>query len=311
MAVAPSHALIIGHGDSTGSDYIANDSVWTLRLRDAPWVNSGGTENSLGPTAFWPGFHTANSRGLEAMSFQVKDGVPWLFLVGTYDFQSRWAANSSWWVPRHAGGRPGDLFIWYGADKPLGNDISRTLSRHVDNSVYNYAYAASVGELVANGRLTVYDLNDDTLLQTVWTDSFSSIPWRVRPLKKGRSVDAVFATAAGYYKNLTPAQVSSITGDDYLFLNDGTSLAYAMGHRKSKPKGANKYNVLGIDLSFLKGNTAPEDPIWFSFTNERGDEVLRGSITGGLAVPDSGVTLALLSVSAILLTLAGRSSLRS
>lgn len=242
---------------------------------------------------------------LDGMSFQVQNGTPWLYLVGGYDFQNKGAIDSVYGPNRYGGGSPGDLFIWYGdgtAPKNKGLHTPGTLG----NAGLGYAYAVAISDLITDGHLTVYDLNEDTLIDLTRGDGPFWNAWRVKPLKRNLPVDAAFVTPAEYYVGQTPAQVSEITGDDYSNLDIGFSLASAKNVRKSKPRSNTKFNVLGIDLSFLFGKTRSDDTIWFEFTNQRGEPVLVGSMQGGFPVADGGLTVALLGFSLFILRVAHR-----
>ncbi|MDH7503961.1 MAG: hypothetical protein QHJ82_14795 [Verrucomicrobiota bacterium] len=242
---------------------------------------------------------------LDGMSFQVKNGTPWLFLVGGYDFQNKGAIDSVYGPNRYGGGKPGDLFIWYGqgtAPKNKGLHTPGTLG----NAGLGYAYAVAIGDLITGGNLTVYDLNEDTLIDLTRGDGPFRDPWRVKPLKRNLAVDAAFFTLAEYYVGLTSGQVSEITGDEYPHVDTGFSLARAVDLRKSKHRQTRKFNVLGIDLSFLFRGTNPDDTIWFEFTNQRGEPVLAGSMPAGLPVADGGFAVALLGFSLFVLRVVRR-----
>ncbi|MGC8989149.1 MAG: hypothetical protein ACP5MD_03410 [Verrucomicrobiia bacterium] len=242
---------------------------------------------------------------LDGMSFQVKNSTPWLFLVGGYDFQNKGAIDSVYGPNRYGGGKPGDLFIWYGdgaAPKNKGLHTPGTLG----NAGLGYAYAVAISDLITGGNLTVYDLNEDTLIDLTRGDGPFWNPWRVKPLKRNLPVDAAFLTPAEYYVGLTSEQVTEITGDHYPDVDTGFSLARVGDLRKSKHRQTREFNVLGIDLSFLFGKTTPDDTIWFEFTNQRGEPVLAGSMLGGLPVADGGFTVALLGFSLFVLRVARR-----
>jgi hypothetical protein len=158
---------------------------------------------------------------LDGMSFQVKNGTPWLFLVGGYDFQNKGAIDSVYGPNRYGGGKPGDLFIWYGqgtAPKNKGLHTPGTLG----NAGLGYAYAVAIGDLITGGNLTVYDLNEDTLIDLTRGDGPFRDPWRVKPLTRNLAVDAAFVTLAEYYVGLTSGQVSEITGDEYPHVDTGS-----------------------------------------------------------------------------------------
>lgn len=294
------HALNITVSDPGQSQTFstASSSVW--QTSDASWPKPAqsyelGESWSVGGP-IWQ---------LEGMSFQVKNGTPWLFLIGGYDFQNRGAIDSVYGPNRYGGGSPGDLFIWRGDGNALAHKGLHSQSAH-GNAGLDYAYAVAISDLITDGHLTVYDLNEDTLIDFTRGGGDFLNPWRVKPLKRNLPVDATFVTPAEYYVGQTPAQVSEITGDDYSNLDIGFSLASAKNVRKSKPRPNTKFNVLGIDLSFLFGRTRSDDTIWFEFTNQRGEPVLVGAMQGGFPVADGGLTVALLGFSLFVLRVAHR-----
>lgn len=272
------------------------------------WQVSNATGPEAAQSDLFGGSSPVRSRilQLEGMSFQIKNGTPWLFLVGEYDFQNKGGIDSVYGPNRYGGGKPGDLFIWYNSGSAHVNKGLNTPGA-VGNVGLDWAYAVSISELITGGNLPVYDLNEDTLIDVTRGDGPSWNPWRVKPLKKRIVADETFLTPAEYYVRQTSAEASQITGEDYTNLDTGFALASAKHRGKSKSGANSTFNILAIDLSFLSGKTTSADTIWFQFTNQRGEPVLVGAMPGGLPVADGGLTVALLGFSLFVLT---RKSLR-
>lgn len=295
-------AAYIGHAvNITVSD--ASKSLPGRAVSSSVWQVS----NSTWPEVTQPEMHGGPSSvgnrlwQLEAMTFQIKNGTPWLFLVGGYDFQNKGAVNSVYGPNLYGGGKPGDLFIWYSSGTAHANHGLDTAGA-VGNAGLDYAYAVSISDFITGGNLTVYDLNEDTLIDPTRGDGPYWNPWRVKPLKKGVVVDENFVTPAEYYVGQTSAEASQITGEDYTNRDTGFGLASSKHRHKSKGGANSTFNVLAIDLSFLSEKTTSADAIWFQFTNQRGEPVLVGAMPGGLPVADGGLTAALLGFSFFVLT---------
>ena len=288
------HALNITVSNPDTIQHVSSASSSSWQGSDAIWPEStqryAFRESSSASSRIWQ---------LEGISFQIKNGTPWLFLVGGYDFQNKGGIDSVYGPNRYDGGKPGDLFIWYNSGSTHGNKGLDTPGA-VGNAGRDWAYAVSISELITGGNLTVYDLNQDTLIDVTGGDGPLWNPWRVKPLKKRVVVDQTFLTPAEYYVRQTSAQASQITGDDYTDFDTGFALASGKHRGKSKSRANSTFNILAIDLSFLSGKTTSDDTIWFQFTNQRGEPVLLGAMPGGLPVADGGLTAALLGLSLFL-----------
>lgn len=202
-----------------------------------------------------------------------------LIMIGGFDF----AAG-------YGGYAPGDLFIKIGG--PAGFTPTAPSTQVPNGGNYDYNFAVRLSKAVS-GAVDVVDLNAASLMNTIAFDGLGSNPWTW-----ASGQDSLGATIASYHAGLTADEVATQFG-----------IAGLLGDNGSNPSGlpvSDLHNVVVVDLGFL-GNVAANVPVEFSYTMECGNDMLKGSYSGGFTlVPDGGFTLGLLGLGLGGMALAGR-----
>lgn len=207
------------------------------------------------------GHSTVAGQAWDTEAFFVDVAANKLFIVGGYDF-----------LNGLTNGRPGDLFIKVGGEKPTGDPT--TYSGSVTNSLYDYTYAIDLSVSNYSGApaiytpaasfgltANVYTLTSSSVLLTTSVDPLGSNPWK---FDNSQQTATPGATAISY----TTTAGNMVLGENF---------------------AGSWHNVLEIDLTFM-GDVLGTTPVWFSYTMECGNDSLKGY------VPDGGMTALLIAM---------------
>lgn len=242
-------------------------------------AGAGGEDNEV---EYWGPGSTYIIKGqmwdLEAFAVNDNNGLPGLYMIGGYNFQS---GNS--------GGLPGDLFIKVGGTDPGYLPLSGggTLA---NGGNYDYTYAVRLG---ANNVATVYALGDETLVRLVDHSNLGSNPWKYESGALG-SINTTWSMTS-YTKGDANIPVSGLLSDT----SDGSDNPHYAHITVS-----DTHYVVDLDMSWL--DVLPDVPVYFDYTMQCGNDAMRGSFEGGFKTPDGGVTLALLGFGLGAMSLVGR-----
>ncbi len=247
-------------------------SVYTSKL----WGFNGGPYGT-GAEDNETEYNSTRSQAWDLEAYSIIGST--LYMIGGYDFES--GIGSS--------GRPGDLFIKIGG--AAGYTPTGSASTVKNGDYYDYNYAVRLTGSLAGSSVNVQPLLGSSRLKTVDNDYMGSNPWKY--YGSGTTPDPnTFATEIVYYEDLTATQVGDLTGV--------TDLRGDSGWHPNQ-----SHNVLAIDLGFLSDISAGTE-VYFSYTMECGNDMMKGSYDGGFRTPDGGATLMLLGMCLSALGVAAR-----
>lgn len=221
---------------------------------------------------------------LETFALNTDSGQK-LYIIGGYDFSNGQNAGSTLYTP-------GDLFINRTSDFISEFEPTANTGTILNGDYHNYDWALDLSEGGwsdgESANVGVWELDANTVLETVSNDFLESNPWRVQePLAHA------FNTTVTYHANKTAAEVALLTG------GVGGSLLGENGNGL----GSEHY-VLEIDLGFVHAPLGATTTL--HYTMECGNDSLKGEVTGGFHVPDGGMTLSLFGLGLAGLALMGR-----
>lgn len=256
-------------------------------------------EVEVGPS-YSPLVYQGQKWDLEAFALtdQPKNGAArQLFVIGGFDFENG-----------EVNGAPGDLFIKIGGNaayNPTGGSpgiVKNGVAATGYSTPYDFDYVVRLADSLAGPTVKVYQLTADSRIDTVQNDSFGSNPWKLtstgQTYPEGGVTktqwSAVYDAALTYSFGLTSDQVGTLTGVTGLLADNRTSdNYYTSGVRWASE--STTHNVIQLELSFL-GDIPVGEEVWFSYTMQCGNDMMKGSSDDGFRVPDGGTTLALLGI---------------
>ncbi len=210
-------------------------------------------------------------------TFHGGAGATSLFLVGGYDINNGVTSGGYNY-------KSGDLFIKLGSPAGfLPTNTSIGYANVSNGTYYAYDYAidlSAIGMGIGLGSTTVYDLKASSLMTTVIYDQLRSNPWK--------------------YLNGSPVDGSATTG-----------IRYTEGYANNAPALASLglggllgglHNILEIDMAFLAGTTGP---VYFHYTMECGNDMIKGSYGGGFDAPDASASIILIGLGLVTVAVAG------
>lgn len=286
---------------SASSAFALNFNITVADNRNSPgtynsFTGSGG--GGLGSNTAGVGFGqedqetepgTISNQLWDMEAFVVDNEALKLYIVGGYNMQNGEAGSGG-----VVSGRllPGDLFIKVGGTQPLPNPTTNTPATVVNstygNNGYTYAIDLSLplpGTGTFGSTTNRYNLNANSVLDTVIYDSFGANPWKFNSGATSTSTVGISYTT-GLLNGA--AQLNA--------LNLGGLLGAAVGSGRV-------HNIMEVDLSFLAG---VQDDVYFSYTMECGNDSLKGLYSGGFdSVPDGATSILLIALGLVSMVVFG------